>query len=120
MITIYPTDKPWVTEKYKQLITQLQAYYRSRNIVQYHILRNSVNKESKSLRSRYYNQVTIYFLCCVKFKSLREKYIKPYYYRRTSMQKFVELMNTDNRRKLHRLMMFLKLVFKLYMDTLLE
>ena len=59
-------------------------------------------------------------LCCVKFKSLREKYIKPYYYRRTSMQKFVELMNTDNRRELHRLMMFLKLVFKLYMDTLLE
>ena len=32
------------------------------------------------------------------------------------MQKFVELMNTDNRRELHRLM-FLKLVFKLYMDV---
>ena len=45
-------------------------------------------------------------LCCVKFKSLREKYIKPYYYRRPSMQKFVELMNTDNRRELHRLMIF--------------
>ena len=59
-------------------------------------------------------------LCCVKFKSLREKYIKPYYYRRPSMQKFVELMNTDNRRDLHRLMIFLKLLFKLYMDTLLE
>ena len=59
-------------------------------------------------------------LCCVKFKSLREKYIKPYYYRRPSMQKFVELMNTDNRRELHRLMIFLKLLFKLYMDTLLE
>ena len=40
-------------------------------------------------------------LCCVKFKSLREKYIKPYYYRKPSMQKFVELMNTDNRRELH-------------------
>ena len=59
-------------------------------------------------------------LCCVKFKSLREKYTKPYYYRRPSMQKFVELMNTDNRRELHRLMMFLKFLFKLYMDTLLE
>ena len=59
-------------------------------------------------------------LCCVKFKSLREKYIQPYYYRRPSMQKFVELMNTDNRRDLHRLMIFLKLLFKLYMDTLLE
>ena len=40
-------------------------------------------------------------LCCVKFKSLREKYIEPYYYRKPSMQKFVELMITDNRRELH-------------------
>ena len=59
-------------------------------------------------------------LCCAKFNSLREKYIKPYYYRRPSMQKFVELMNTDNRRDLYRLMVFLKLTFKLYVDTLLE
>ena len=59
-------------------------------------------------------------LCCAKFNSLREKYIKPYYYRRPSMHKLVELMNTENRRDLHRLMVFLKLTFKLYVDTLLE
>ena len=53
-ITKYQSDKPWVTEEYKQLITQRQAYYRSGNTVQYNILRNSVNRESKSLRSRYY------------------------------------------------------------------
>ena len=59
-------------------------------------------------------------LCCAKFNSLRDKYIKPYYYRRPSMLKFVELMSTENRRDLHRLMVFLKLTFKLYVDTLLE
>ena len=50
----YQTDKPWVTEEYKQLITQRQAYFRCGNSVQYNILRNSVNRASKSLRSRYY------------------------------------------------------------------
>ena len=53
-ITKYQSDKPWVTEEYKQIITQRQAYYRSGNTVQYNILRNSVNRESKSLRLRYY------------------------------------------------------------------
>ena len=41
-------------------------------------------------------------LCCAKFNSLREKYIKPYYYRRPSVLKFVELMSTENRRDLYR------------------
>ena len=59
-------------------------------------------------------------LCCTKFDSLRVKHIKPYYYRRPSMLKFVELMSTENRRDIHRLMVFLKLTFKLYVDTLLE
>ena len=59
-------------------------------------------------------------LCCAKFDVLRVKYIKLYYYRRPSMLKFVELMSTENRRDLHRLMVFLKLTFKLYVDTLLE
>ena len=50
----YQTHKPWVTEEYKQLITERQAYFRCGNTVQYNILRNSVNRASKSLRSRYY------------------------------------------------------------------
>ena len=36
------------------------------------------------------------------------------------MLKFVELMTTENKRDLHRLMVFLKLTYKLYVDTLLE
>ena len=40
-------------------------------------------------------------LCCAEFDSLRVKYIKPYYYQRPSMIKFVELMSTENRRDLH-------------------
>ena len=36
------------------------------------------------------------------------------------MFKFVELRKTENRRELHRLMVVLRLTFKLYMDTLLE
>ena len=38
-------------------------------------------------------------------------YIKPYYYRRPSNYQFVEPMNTNNRRELHRLMVFLKVLF---------
>ena len=53
----------------------------------------------------------------VKFISLREKYIKPYYYRRPSMYRLVELMTTNNRLKLHRLMVFLEVLFNLYIDT---
>ena len=59
-------------------------------------------------------------LCCAKFNYLRVKYIQPYYYRRPSMLKFVELMITENRQDIQRLMVFLKLTFKLYLATLLE
>ena len=43
-------------------------------------------------------------LCCVYFKELRRKYIKPYYYKRHSMNKFVELMKTRNKREIYRIM----------------
>ena len=59
-------------------------------------------------------------LCCVYFKELRRKYIKPYYYKRPSMNKFVELMKTRNKREIHRIMLFAKFAFKKYLDTLLE
>ena len=59
-------------------------------------------------------------LCCAKFSSRGVKYIQPYYYRRPSMFKIVELMISENKPELHRLMVFLKLTFKLYMGTLLE
>ena len=55
---------------------------------------------------------------CTYFKDIRVKYIKPYYYVRPSMQKFVNLMNTTNNRDRHKLMIFIKLIFQSYKDTL--
>ena len=57
-------------------------------------------------------------LICEYFKNIREKYIKPYYYTRPSMIKFIELMNTPNSKERFRMMLFLKIVFKLYAETL--
>ena len=59
-------------------------------------------------------------LCCVYFKELRRKYIKPYYYKKPSMNKFVELMKTRNKREIHRIKLLAKFAFKKYLDTLLE
>ena len=49
---------------------------------------------------------------------ITKKYIKPYYYTRPSMIKFIELMNTPNSKERFRMMLFLKTVFKLYAETL--
>ena len=57
-------------------------------------------------------------LICEYFKNIREKYIKPYYYNRPSMIKLIELMNTPNSIKRFKMMLFLKIVFKLYAETL--
>ena len=57
-------------------------------------------------------------LICENFRDVRLKYIKPYYHNRPSMFKFVELMNTTNKRDRFRLMLFLKIVFNLYGETL--
>ena len=59
-------------------------------------------------------------LCSVYFKELRRKYIKPYYYKRPSMNKFVELMKTQNKREIHRIMLSTKFAFKKYLDAQLE
>ena len=52
------------------------------------------------------------------FKNIKEKYTKPYYFSRPSMIKFIELMNTPNSKERFRMMLFLKIVFKLYAETL--
>ena len=57
-------------------------------------------------------------LICKYFKDVREKYVKQYYYNRLSMMKFIELMNTHNSKERFRFMLFLKIVFKLYAETL--
>ena len=57
-------------------------------------------------------------LICECFKEARVKYIKQYYYNRPSMMKFIKLMNTHNSKERFRFMLFLKIVFKLYAETL--
>ena len=59
-------------------------------------------------------------LCCVYFKELWRKYIKPYYYKEPNINKFVELMITHNKREFHRTMLFSKFAFKKYFNTLLK
>ena len=53
-------------------------------------------------------------LICKNFRDVRLKYIKPFYYKKPSMFKFVELVNTTNKRDRFKLMLFLKL-FLTYM-----
>ena len=57
-------------------------------------------------------------LICENFRDVRLKYIGPFYHNRPSMFKFVELMNTTNKRDRFKLMLFLKIVFDLYGKTL--
>ena len=57
-------------------------------------------------------------LICKYFKDVRKKYVKQYYYNRPSMMKFIELMNNHNSKEQFRFMLFLKIVFKLYAETL--
>lgn len=51
---------------------------------------------------------------CPQFKDEREKYIKRYYYVRPSMYKFVQLVNSSNKKERFRFMIFLKLVIGKY------
>ena len=57
-------------------------------------------------------------MICKYFKDVREKSVKEYYYNRPSMIKLIELMNTHNSKERFKLMLFLKIVFKLYAETL--
>ena len=57
------------------------------------------------------NSVT---LVCEQFADARRKYFKKYFYRRPSMAKFVELMNTKSDRERYRLMTFVNIVLKEY------
>ena len=41
-------------------------------------------------------------MICSRYESLRKKYLKPYYYKRPSVYKFIQLMNTVNKREQFR------------------
>ena len=51
-------------------------------------------------------------LVCEQFTDARRKYFKKYFYRRPSMAKFLELMNTKSDRERYRLMLFVNIVLK--------
>ena len=48
----------------------------------------------------------------------RKKYIKPFHYQRPNMIKFLDLMTSVNKKDRFRLMLFIKVVFKMYAKTL--
>ncbi len=52
----FVTDKPWVTEAFKQHIAERQRKLASGDSVNYNIFRNLVNRTGKSLRSKYYKR----------------------------------------------------------------
>ena len=88
------------------------AMYRHRyNIGMYSNINSSITLLSASIISD--EQVAI-----VNNLSNLSKYIKPYYYNRPSMIKFIELMNTPNPKERFRMMLFLKIVLKRYAETL--
>ena len=57
-------------------------------------------------------------LVCEYFRDVRKKYIKPFYYQRPNMMKFLDIMTSVSKKDRFRLMLFLKVVFKMYAETL--
>lgn len=52
---VYPSDKPWITDRYRNLIKQRQRAYFRHDMIAYCQLRNKVNRMSKYLKSSYYS-----------------------------------------------------------------
>ena len=50
-------------------------------------------------------------MCCKKLSSVRQKYIKPYYYKRPNVLKYRQLMNVTNIKQLKNLCKFIKIIF---------
>ena len=53
-ITVCPTDKPWITPRFKEHIASRQKYLKQGNRTMYNFYRNLVGREAKSLRRKYY------------------------------------------------------------------
>ena len=52
----HSSDKPWVTDYFRQLINQRQRAYMCKNFTEYRILRNRVIRTANSIRSSYYRE----------------------------------------------------------------
>ena len=50
------TDKPWITDYFKELILRRNTAFRSGDTDVYHNLRNKVNRERKILQNRFFAQ----------------------------------------------------------------
>ena len=59
-------------------------------------------------------------LVCEQFADARKKYLKKYFYRRLSMAKFVELMNTKSDRERYSLMLYVNIVLKKYENIIAQ
>jgi len=52
----HTSDKPWVTDKFRQLIRRRQHAYQTRDVTNYRRLRNTVQRLARQLRSQYYTR----------------------------------------------------------------
>jgi hypothetical protein len=50
------SDRPWITPRFKELITRRQQAFKNKNIALYNELRNKVNRTNKKLRGAYYKE----------------------------------------------------------------
>ena len=57
-------------------------------------------------------------MVCPHYTILRKKYVKAYYYERSSMYKFIQLMKSDNKRDQFRLMVYANLLIKDFNNTM--
>ena len=53
---IHATDKPWITQQFKDLISRRQEAKNTGNDLVFNFYRNKVNRTSKTLRSNYYQR----------------------------------------------------------------
>ena len=56
MVKRHTSDKPWITDFFRHLIHQRQRAFMSDNTLRYRMLRNKVNRLSKSIRANYYQE----------------------------------------------------------------
>jgi len=54
------TDKPWVTDKYRDLIKKRQYAFKTGNKYLFRYTRNKVNKMGKQLRKHYYDKLWVW------------------------------------------------------------
>ena len=57
---------------------------------------------------------------CPRYYTCRKLYIKPYYVRKPSMDKLIQLLNTDNTIEMQKLAIFIKRFFIIYKEVIFD